>query len=304
MEIPVYVIEPKNILVYKFIKDSNEFYYTTDKLQMLYVTPEMKINKIGYINENSNTLPVIIAYDNNQFQIVYSYPDAIKTSEGNIAKKIGNIKGMAIMQIPQSKIGTKELVAKNLIPPNEDILEKFYEEPDINTPGLNSPTVIFSCNDFDDTGTVNSPEKQLHLLTEKIKMLEFDLQETRHILKCFIQGTYRIYDDIVYPLPLRSKGQFGSVISIKELQLLQKQDNIKEIKYDPFILPLGGSIRKQSRMVCVYTKSGLLHFCNCVYNQETGNISDEPPMISDITQEQPKLQLLKSSNTKKKTNKY
>lgn len=307
MQIPVYVVEPKNILVYKIIGPSETYYYTADKLQLITTPSIHTLHQIGTINKNSHIHPVIIAYDNGMYDIVYTLSDGIKTSDGANATRLSNIKGLAILQVPNllhGKPGDKELMPMVMSSPNEDMLEKFIEGVDINTPYTNSPSVIFSCPDNGSMDAVESPEKQLQLLTEKTKSLEFDLQETRFILRSLIQRIYKIYDDVVYPLPLKSKGQYGTFITVKDIQLLQKQDNIKELKYDALLLPLGGSLRKQSRMLCIYTKSGLLHFCNCVYNSKTGEVSDEPEEIVDSEVEDAIVSAMSTSKKQPKTKTY
>ena len=116
-------------------------------------------------------------------------------------------------------------------------------------------------------------------LSQKVQTLEilvsqgqFDTQELRCIMKLLIQRIYEIYDDVTYPLQPRSNGQFGRVISVTELQQMKANGQISVIKMDPMLLPLGGSTRKTSRMVCAYDKNNQLYMCVCVYDAKTDSI--------------------------------
>jgi hypothetical protein len=302
----VFLISPLRVVIYSFSgDDSISYIYNAGSLEPIRNPKIDSFKEItGVVTTRFGVNPVIVGYDDDSFEILYSPPRSgiLLQSDGSAAnsrgRKVTVISSILIPDLSRSYIGSS-IRSVDLDDPDVSLIQNYIDQSQMSQPmspepsnqmlaqpisvpvGVNSiDSPVYSNDSPRDTIKSPTPKlviikpEQINIEQEEIKKLREEVRELRSMLKAFVQRSYKMYP-VDCPSNLRIDNKLAPVISFEDAQAKLNKNEVERCVMDPLLQAYAGSNRGNNRLVTLFSKDGNIYHVRAEYDPKENKIN--PP---------------------------
>lgn len=239
----------------------------------------------GMATSSFNVKPVVVAYSNNTYEILYAPSDSdyVFRTDGQLAKHQGSpVILKSVIQIPDiSKYSNfQELPKLKLDEPNEksinDYIKMSRENKEYNLTITYRKISDLPCDDITSPSPLVFPTEQCTAdSVSDIVQLREEVKELRSIVESLIKRVYQIGYPINVPKEIKYDGKEGNVITFDEIQTKLQNNEVEKMEMVALLQPYAGSHRSSNRMLTFHTKDGETYHVRGSYDAKTNKL--DPP---------------------------